>query len=166
MAMEGNQCGAIYLYIKYTLHCSSTVEFLVVPAGFPQRLQAAAGNLLQNNLKLPSRSRALPFLITISTQLDLLSFHTIMPPMDDKRATQFLVDQVPLLKPDTEAAVPSPEPESRRRETSPSNVRLVKRPGAPSFAEPSCKIIRGPPRALALPEISESRNSAGSDPVI
>jgi hypothetical protein len=40
---------------------------------------------------------------------------------------------------------------------------LAKRTAAPSSSEPGLKTIQRPPRALALPDISESGNSAGSD---
>lgn len=91
-----------------------------------------------------------------------------MGPLGDKRATRFLVDEVPLLKqppPDTETAVQSPS-ELKFKGIAPSSARLAKRPAAPSLAEPSRKVIRGPPRGLALPETNGSGNSSDSDLVI
>ena len=80
------------------------------------------------------------------------------------------MDEVPLLKqppPDTETAVPSPpELKPKSKVIAPSNACLAKRPAAPSLAEPSHKVLRGPPRALALPETNGSGNSLGSDLVI
>lgn len=101
---------------------------------------------------------------------DFIVFYTVMRPADNKRATQFLPEQVPLLKqnpPDTNAVVPSPsELESKRSPL--SSGRLAKRPGAkrpsaPSLADPGRKIIRGTTRPLALRETSGLGNSAGSD---
>jgi serine/threonine protein kinase len=93
-----------------------------------------------------------------------------MRPVDDKRVTQILVDAVLAPKQsasDTEAVVPSPpELNNKRRGALPSNGRLVKRTAAPSSIEPGGKTIQGLPRALALPAICESGNSAGSDLVI
>lgn len=92
-----------------------------------------------------------------------------MRPADDKQATQFLVDEVPLLKhssPGTETTVPSPEFKSKSKGIAPSSARLAKRPAAPSLAEPSGKVIRGSPRALALPKANGSGNSSGSDLII
>ena len=88
----------------------------------------------------------------------------IMRPADDKRATQFLVDEVPLLKhsspPGTETTVPSPELKSKGKGIAPSSARLAKRPAIPSLAEPSGKVIRGSPRALALLKTNGSANSS------
>ena len=88
----------------------------------------------------------------------------IMRPADDKRATQFLVDEVPLLKhsspPGTETTVPSPELKSKGKGIAPSSARLAKRPAIPSLAEPSGKVIRGSPRALTLPKTNGSVNSS------
>jgi hypothetical protein len=68
---------------------------------------------------------------------------------------------------DTEAVVPSPpEPNAKGRGAILRNGRLVKRTAVPSSVEPGGKTIHGFPRALALPEISESGNSARSDLVI
>lgn len=86
-----------------------------------------------------------------------------MRPADDKRATQFLPEQVPLLKQnplDTEAAVPSP-PELKSKRSPPPSGRLAKRPGAkragaPLLADPGRKIIRGTTRPLALRETNGS----------
>ncbi|KAF7164508.1 hypothetical protein CNMCM6106_001026 [Aspergillus hiratsukae] len=93
-----------------------------------------------------------------------------MRPVDDKRVTQILVDAVPAPRKsaaDTEAVVPQPpQLNAKRRGAIPSNGRLVKRTAAPSSVGPGGKTIQGLPRALALPEISESGNSAGSDLVI
>ncbi|THC89975.1 hypothetical protein EYZ11_010564 [Aspergillus tanneri] len=89
---------------------------------------------------------------------------------NNRPVTQILVDDVPFPNHppnDTQDAVPLPpalKPKSKG--TPPSSARLAKRPAAPSPAEPSRKIIRGQPRALALPEISESGNSVASDLVI
>lgn len=90
-----------------------------------------------------------------------------MPPADNKRATQFLPEQVPLLKqnpPDTEAAVPSP-PDLKSKRSPPPSGRLAKRPGAkragaPLLADPGRKIIRGTKRPLALRETNGSENNA------
>ena len=93
-----------------------------------------------------------------------------MQPVNDKRTTQYQADKVPLLKqppPDTEAAVPTPpELKSKRKGITPSSARLTKRPAAPSLAEPSHKVIRGSPRALALLKTNGPGNSSGSDLVI
>lgn len=92
-----------------------------------------------------------------------------MQPVNDKWTTQYQADKVPLLKhpPDTEAAVPSsPELKLKRKGTPPSNARLTKRHAGLTVVEPGRKIVRGPTRALALPEISGSGNNAGSDLVI
>lgn len=93
-----------------------------------------------------------------------------MRPVDDKRVTQILVDAVPAPRKsaaDPEAVVPSPPGlNAKRRGAIPSNGRLVKKTAAPSSIEPGGKTIQGFPRALALPEISEAGNSAGSDLVI
>lgn len=94
-----------------------------------------------------------------------------MQPVDNKRATQYRADEVPLLQqppPDTEAAVPSSphELKSKHKGPVPSSARLAKRPLAPSLVEPSRKVIRGSPRALALPETNRLGNSSGSDLVI
>ena len=69
-----------------------------------------------------------------------------MRPADDKQTTQFLVDEVPLLKhssPDTETTVPSPEFKSKDKGITPSSTRLAKRPAAPSLVESSGKVIHG-----------------------
>lgn len=74
------------------------------------------------------------------------------------------MDEVPLLKqtpPDTKAALLS-ELKSKYKGTILSSARLAKRPAALSLAESSRKVIRGSPRALALPET----NGSGSDLVI
>ncbi|KAI2864984.1 hypothetical protein CBS76997_11196 [Aspergillus niger] len=93
-----------------------------------------------------------------------------MAPADGKRATQFLADAVPLLEqppPDPAAAVlPLPVPRPKPNGTISSSARLTKRPAAPSPAGPSHKIIRGPPRSLALPEATGLGNSVDSDLVI
>ncbi|KAL2812034.1 hypothetical protein BJX76DRAFT_351237 [Aspergillus varians] len=82
--------------------------------------------------------------------------------------TRIIADEIPFLKQpptDTEAVVPSPPKlKSKRSEVTPSTARLAKRNAPLSPAEPSRKITRGQPRALALPKISESGNS--SDPVV
>lgn len=92
-----------------------------------------------------------------------------MQSMGNKRATQFRADDVPLLKqapPDTKAAVQSPPELKSKLKGTASSARLAKRPAALSLAESSRKVIRGPQRTLALPEISESGNGLGSDLVI
>jgi hypothetical protein len=93
-----------------------------------------------------------------------------MRTVDDKRVTQILVNAVPAPKQspaDTEAVVPSPPAlNAERRGGIPSNGRLAKRTAAPSSAEPGGKTIKSFSRPLALPEIRESGNSAGSDLVI
>lgn len=93
-----------------------------------------------------------------------------MRPVDDKWVTQILVDALPAPRKstaDTEAVVPSPpELNTKCRGAIQSNGRLVKRTTAPSSVEPGGKTIQGFPWALALPEISESGNSASSDLVI
>lgn len=93
-----------------------------------------------------------------------------MQPVGNKRATQYRVDEVPLLKqapPDPKAAVPPlPELKPKNKATAPSSARLGKRPAAPSLAESSHKVIRGSPRGLALPATNGSGNSSGSGLVI
>ncbi|EAL90934.1 uncharacterized protein AFUA_1G16060 [Aspergillus fumigatus Af293] len=93
-----------------------------------------------------------------------------MRPVNDKRVTQIFVETVPAPRKsaaDAEAVVPSPPELNAKRwgETS-SNGRLVKKSAAPSSVEPGGKTLRGFPRVLALPKISESGDSAGSDLVI
>ncbi|KAK9576870.1 hypothetical protein V6Z93_010318 [Aspergillus fumigatus] len=93
-----------------------------------------------------------------------------MRPVNDKRVTQIFVETVPAPRKsaaDAEAVVPSPPELNAKRwgETS-SNGRLVKKSSAPSSIEPGGKTLRSFPRALALPKISESGDSAGSDLVI
>lgn len=93
-----------------------------------------------------------------------------MRPVNDKQVTQIFVETVPAPRKsttDAEAVVPSP-PELNAKhwgETS-SNERLVKKSSAPSSIEPGGKTLRGFPRALTLPKISKSGDSAGSDLVI
>jgi hypothetical protein len=94
----------------------------------------------------------------------------IMRPVDDKRVTQILVEAVSAPRKsaaDAEVVVPSPpELNAKRRGAIPSNGRLIKKTAAPSSEEPRGTTPQGFPRALALPEISESGNSAGPDLVI
>ncbi|PWY75289.1 hypothetical protein BO94DRAFT_559572 [Aspergillus sclerotioniger CBS 115572] len=91
-----------------------------------------------------------------------------MGPVDDKRATQFIADKIPLLEqppPDTVTTMPLlPVPRHKPKETIPSSVRLAKRSIVSSPAEPSYKIIQGQPQGLALPEATRlSGNNVGSN---
>ncbi|KAI2943092.1 hypothetical protein CBS147322_8623 [Aspergillus niger] len=131
--------------------------------------QAPAATLFQTILKLRSRSHALSFIIAVSAHWVWTFIISIMQPVKNNRATQYLADEVPLLEqpPDTEAAVPSPpELKYKPKETGSSSARPGKRPATPSLAESSRKIIRGPSRALALPVTSGSGSGAASDLVI
>lgn len=99
----------------------------------------------------------------IAIRLAFIVLKSIMRPV-----TRIIADEIPLLKhppADTEAVVPSPpELKAKCSEATPSAARLAKRNALLSPAESSRKIIRGQPRALALPKIKESGNS--SDPVV
>lgn len=93
-----------------------------------------------------------------------------MQPARNKRVTQYRADEVPLLQqplPVTKEAVSSPPKlKSEDKGTIASSARLPKRAAASSLIESSRKVIRGAPRALALPDTKGSRNDSGSDLVV
>jgi hypothetical protein len=88
---------------------------------------------------------------------------------DDKRATRLQPHQVALLRqPLPKIAAeerPSPEPKLKPKPLSP-DMRPGKRSAPPTSAEPSGKVMRGPPRDLALQETGRLGNGADSDLII
>ncbi|KAF9883531.1 hypothetical protein FE257_003364 [Aspergillus nanangensis] len=93
-----------------------------------------------------------------------------MNPNHDKRSTRIDLDGVLLSKPSTNespASVPPlPRSDVKREEVASSRGRLSKRGPSSSLAEPGRKVIRGPPRALALPKINEAGNTTAESELV